>query len=406
MTCFFKDLTSWKDPSLSAAFLTAGNLVVLVSMFAADPFAWVQFFIVYGLLPLGLVARLGGLDKPILSACTRNSHVHLGGCDALNLMKIGIYCMFASRIVDWIGLPLLVGLVGNCVLLGPIVCKEFPARRLRSWVEEGRYLGIEKIHQGIEFIYNLHVLAASVFGGVFACVCVFVLSVLIDSLIVNALAVIGYLLILCFGLFPQIGGWLVAQLQPRISTVDMSLVWDVILWENYSVSISVFVCMYAFYLVSSFVGAWTLVAVLTGSGVAVWLMPMAVKEKWALLLDRQVLRVRKFVQELFDKFSKSAEATSLAAQSTGLEATVNVLVAAPQAAPLEASLPHAEAHETVEAPSAAHETVEAPSAAPTTSHAETPESDSPVPEVESNSGPGASPDVNANRPTSPIYFDE
>ena len=61
--CFFTKLVTWRDPNLSAAFLTVGNVVVALLLASGDALSWLLFALVFGVLPLGLAARLTGYDQ-------------------------------------------------------------------------------------------------------------------------------------------------------------------------------------------------------------------------------------------------------------------------------------------------------------------------------------------------------
>ena len=63
---------TWKDPNLSAAFLTAGNVAVMLLLLSGDAASWVLFGLVFGVLPLGLVARLSGFDQSVRETLARS----------------------------------------------------------------------------------------------------------------------------------------------------------------------------------------------------------------------------------------------------------------------------------------------------------------------------------------------
>ena len=314
--CFFTKLITWKDPNLSAAFLTVGNAVVLLVLLAGDALSWLQFFIVYGVLPLGLVARLTGLDRSVQfsessSAMARSyyeAHFY-ANLKGLGLVRLGVYLLILAQLIAVFGVPLMVGIVGNAVMLVPLLWAQFGSVVVSTVkqipIESVVSVGKQVYAVGIDTVAGLGPLAPAAVAGAGTFFGILLGSQLLtaDYMVVLAMRLVGYGIVVLFALLPVASvEKIVAQIVPspaRVESISRSFkvtewavaVKDVVLWENYPHSITAFVALYTIYFVSSFTGVGFLVAVGAGFVAAFHQAPMVYKEKVAGKLDQVVKNV-------------------------------------------------------------------------------------------------------------------
>jgi hypothetical protein len=318
LNCFFTNLITWKDPSLSAAFLTVGNAIVLLLLLSGDALSWLQFVIVYGVLPLGLVARLTGLDRSVRfsnaasAAKARNYYeVHVySQIQGLGLIRCGVFMILIGELVSYVGLPLMVGIVGNSVMLIPLVWEQYG----RVAMDQARQIPLKKAADSVRDIYtvgfntveSLGPLAPSAVGGLMVfmgfVVCAQLFSA--DSLLTWGLKTCGYIMVGLFALLPaSISDKIIAVVVPHPEHVETatksmnmndwtSVVKDIVLWENYPQSITAFIVLYSFYFISSYTGASSLLALCAAVGVAFHLAPTVYKEKAVAEANKLIKEVK------------------------------------------------------------------------------------------------------------------
>ena len=328
-SCFFTKLVTWKDPNLSAAFLTAGNLAVVLLLLSGDAASWVLFGLVFGVLPLGLVARLSGFDQTVRDMLVRSpspagsaqqqsqsyfeSHI-LSQLTSIGLIRLGVYFVVLARLFDVLGVPGTIWIVGNAAMLiplaltryGPIVVKEV---RDRIQIEKTVSLVKSTARSVSTTIGSFGPMAPAVSGGLVSFLAVIVASYLATSstLLVANMTLAGYVLILLFSILPlRVVEKTLASLVPSSETVQsvservkLSLIsnraLDLVLWENYKNSVVAFSCLYVFYFISKFVGVVVPVALGTGLFVAFTLTPTTLKEKAFAEIDKTMTKVRESV---------------------------------------------------------------------------------------------------------------
>lgn len=303
-SCFFKRLVTWEDPNLSASFLTVGNLAVAFLLFSANVSNWVLFLIVWGVFPLGLAARIGGFEKQLSfkSAESAIAHHYKGHIaeksSAQNIIILGVYLIIVAKLVSLFGVVMMMGIVGNAVLLGPMVVKQ-----LREKLGQVRVHGvsmesmIQKTNEGLSYtsalLTSLHPMAlpgavgASVFLGVLL-LGEFVTSQLF---LVSCLSIAGYVVVLSVVLLPAS---VVASVRDRFIPSEKSVtsvmgsleaskrmheVTRLFLWENYPRSIAAFIAVYSVYVVSSLVGVVPVIALVVAIAATIANTPTAVIEK-------------------------------------------------------------------------------------------------------------------------------
>ena len=315
--CFFTKLITWKDPSLSAAFLTVGNAFVLLMLLSGDALSWLQFLVVYAVLPLGLVARLTGFDQSIRLTSSSSAKVRtyyeshcFSQLQGIGLVRLGVYLVVVAQLVAMFGVPLMVGIVGNTVMLVPLIWSQFGPLMM----SQAKNIPIEAIAgqaksayvSGLDFVASFGPLAASALGGVSTFLAVILLGHMLSSefVLVFTLRLVGYGLVLVFALAPAgIADKAVAAVVPSPERVESSTrsikvadyssqIRNIVLWENYGHSITGFVAVYCFYFVSSFTGVTFLLALGAGVFVCFYLAPTVYKEKVAGELDRMIALVK------------------------------------------------------------------------------------------------------------------
>jgi hypothetical protein len=321
--CFFANLVTWKDPNLSAAFLTAGNLGVLILLLSGDAASWVLFALVFGVLPIGLIARLTGLDQQVRSYLTRapadqdkstpsyyESHI-VSQLTSIGLIRVGVYFVILARLFDMVGVAGTIWVVGNTVMLVPMLLWRFgpvAVEELQSRVNIG---GLSKmvsssVHSGLDTIASFGPMAPAVSGGILAFLAVIIASYLATSstLLVANMTLIGYGLILTFALLPlSVVERSVTALVPSASAIETmsdrvqltsvcKRITDLVMWNNYKNSVIAFASLYVFYFISKFVGVVIPLALGTGCFAAFTLTPTTLKEKALAELDKTIQQVR------------------------------------------------------------------------------------------------------------------
>jgi hypothetical protein len=316
----------WKDPNLSAAFLTTGNLVVLLLVLSGNALSWVLFALVFGVLPLGLAARLTGADKSFRESLTSSSgpssgsstpsyyetHV-LSQLTTVGLIRLGVYLVILANIVGFWGIPASLLLIGNAAMLlplgymryQPIVMQQIKIVRL------DKVAGL--IKGSLESLFNTIAafgpMAPAVFGGLLAFIGVIISSYVATStaLLVGNMRLAGYAIILTFAVVPpSLVEKTVTAFVPSPAVVEKIIdrvqlnaavrrVSDLILWENYKNSVLAFASLYGFYFVSKFIGVIVPVALGTGLFVAFTLTPSTLKEKAFAEIDKTIQQVRESV---------------------------------------------------------------------------------------------------------------
>ena len=333
--CFYSRLTLWRDPSLSAAFLTGGNLLVVLLLVSGDALAWLQFFLVFCVMPLGFIARLTGLDRYLSEISAPASpherarsyyetHVY-SQLTGFGFLKFGVYLVVTGVLIASLGIPVLIGLAGNLVMLAPLLWEWYGAQA----IDQVRQIEVPVINTiesakkifktGIETVESIGPMAPAVSAGLAVFVAVIVVSELVQStaLLVANLKAVGYVMILVCAFTP------ISTLENliKIATPSPSAVeeysksvhadeWikratELVLWENYKASLSAFVSLYAFYFISSLVGVAVPIALGAAGFVGFTLTPYVLKEKALAEMDRLVEKVKERVPPLY--VSKAAK---------------------------------------------------------------------------------------------------
>ena len=316
--CFFTNLITWRDPNLSAAFLTVGNAVVLLLLLSGDALSWLQFLIVYGVLPLGLVARLTGMDRMIRfsnsasAAKARNYYeVHVySQIQGLGLIRCGVFMILVAELVSYVGVPLMIGIVGNALMLIPLLWEQYG----QIVIAQAKQIPVKQAIDSAKDVYTLGFntiesfgpLAPSAVGGLVAFITVVVSAQVFtaDCLLTWGLRTSGYIMVGLFSLLPaSISERIIAVVVPHPERVETatksmnvndwtSMVKDVVLWENYPQSITAFICLYTFYFISSYTGVGSLLGLCAGVAVAYHLAPTVYKEKAAAEVNKVVKQVK------------------------------------------------------------------------------------------------------------------
>ena len=327
MSCFFTKLVTWKDPNLSAAFLTAGNLVVLLLLLSGNAISWALFGIVFGVLPLGLVARLTGSEKNVRRSLSPRpsstdgttsgpsyyeTHI-VSQLTPVGLIRLGVYLVLASRLIEVVGIAGSILLVGNALMLLPLgYIKYSPivAAQIRM-IHLDKLLSLVRDILGtvVETIASFGPIAPAVAGGLLAFLLVVISSYLATStaLLVANLSLAGYAIIVVFSVVPlsmiekAVGAIIpspaiIERLTERVQlSTATKRVTDLVLWDNYKNSVIAFASMYGFYFVSKFIGVMIPVALGIGLFVAFTLTPTTLKEKAFAEIDKTIGRVRESV---------------------------------------------------------------------------------------------------------------
>jgi hypothetical protein len=303
-TCFFKRLINWEDPNLSASFLTVGNLAVLFLTFSSDVSSWLLFLVIWGVFPLGLVARLGGFEnqvtvRPAEDALANHYKEHVFGSvrNTHKLLVGGVYLIIVSELMAMFGIVGMIGIVGNAVLLGPLLWK-----KIKPHLNEvKRSVSVSKIRDSVggkvgeveTKLVEVHPMAlpgavALVVFTLFYTVGEFVTS---KSFVVGSLALVGYLVVIACVLVPEEGlQYFRRHLVPAPEKIDKTFhaveankwfnqIKAIVLWENYPKSIVAFVTLYTIYFGASFTGIIFVGAVAAASAAAYSNTPDSVKEK-------------------------------------------------------------------------------------------------------------------------------
>ena len=349
--CFFTKLVTWRDPNLSAAFLTVGNLVVALLLVSGDALSWLLFALVFGVLPLGLAARLSGYDAnlrklPATPLSDASSHSHLsGGVSSAGLIRAGVLLVIAANLIAALGVPLAIGLAGNCVMLLPLAWIKYSPVLLAQL----KQLPIEQLlkaakalaRTGTDFIGSFGPMAPAVAGGIAATLAVLIWSYLATSrlMLVTNMKLVGYSVILLVVLLPvSATERAIAAIVPSAATMEkvtetvkfktiMGRVMDLVLWENYKQSVTAFAVLYGFYFVSSYIGVVLPVALATGSFVAFTLTPTTLKEKAYAEVDKALQQVRQSVEGplrgLRESLSRSASKEDMSPKSAAAASPVS-----------------------------------------------------------------------------------
>jgi hypothetical protein len=326
--CFFTKLVTWKDPNLSAAFLTAGNVAVILLVLSGDAASWVLFGLVFGVLPLGLVARLSGFDRTVRDTLARSptpvgspsdqssyfeSHI-LSQLTSIGLIRLGVYFVVLARLFDVLGVAGTIWIVGNTAMLIPLALTRYGAivvKEVRNRIQIEKTLIIVKstARSVSATIGSFGPMAPAVSGGLVSFLAVIIASYLATSstLLVANMTLIGYCLILLFSILPlSVVEKTLASLVPSSETIQtvservkLSLVsnraLDLVLWDNYKNSVVAFSCLYVFYFISKYVGVVVPVALGTGLFAAFTLTPTILKEKAYAEIDKTMNKVRESV---------------------------------------------------------------------------------------------------------------
>lgn len=291
--CCFTKLVTWKDPNLSAAVLTIGNAIVLLGLFATDPLAWAQFALVWGVLPLGLVVRVAGLEKYFgtrsIVAVSQNVLHHVELSSSASLIKAAIYLLILSRFVDLVGFALALGIIGNALMIAPLVW-ELYAKSMVDHVSAFSLSPVKRtVKEGYEKIASLGTFAPAIFGGLNTFIFILFVSNLCSSLLGYLLSIAGYSLLLCGAFDINIEFESKMTFLKKFETSEyFEITRKIILWDNYPKSIATFVALYAFYFVAAFTGTGLLVAAIAGSAVAMHLVPSVLKEKASIEIQKRV----------------------------------------------------------------------------------------------------------------------
>jgi hypothetical protein len=306
VSCWGKRLMKWEDPNTSAAVLTIGNILMLL-LLNDDPIAWLQFMIVFGVLPIGLVARVSGMDTRIREqlkfgniAKYVSNHTAVGGrespvpgdspADKGNfLIRFAVYMVIISEMVCVFGLILTIGVIGNACMLIPLIWKTLMAdyvKRIPLDHFQGRY--IWKIF--VEKLYSIDPLAVPMVAGLTVFIATIIAGRIAESVVIVALRVMGYILVVLFALVPietieRVAGDMIGKISSNMIIIrdvtDQVTGWieGIIFWDNYTVSLTALGFLYVTYLVSAFTGLTFVVGAVSGVATVHILLPGPVKEK-------------------------------------------------------------------------------------------------------------------------------
>lgn len=317
--CFFTKLVTWRDPNLSAAFLTVGNVVVALLLASGDALSWLLFALVFGVLPLGLAARLTGYDQnlrrmPATPLGETVAHSHL--CNQMSpagLIRAGVLLVVAANLVSVLGVPLAIGVAGNGVMLLPLAWRMYSPLVINKvkQLPVDQVVGLVKatVQQGTDFVGSFGPMAPAVAGGLAATIAVLIWSYLATSrlMLVANMKLIGYAIILLVALLPvSVTERAAKALIPSEATMArinetvrfktiVGRATDLVLWDNYKQSITAFAILYGFYFVSSYIGVVFPLALTAGSFVAFTLTPTTLKEKAFAEVDKAFQQVRQSV---------------------------------------------------------------------------------------------------------------
>lgn len=318
--CFFTKLVSWSDHNLSAAFLTAGNFIVLLLLLSRDAISWFLFGLVFGVLPLGLAARLAGMDKNVRMSLSPKSsgsntpsyyesHI-VSQLTTVGLIRLGVYLVILATVIGWLGIPGALLVLGNAAMLLPLAYMKYSplvVQQVKA-VHLDKLAGLVKqsIQTGFETIADFGPMAPAVSGGIVAFLAVIIASYLATSqaLLVTNMSLLGYGIIITFAVVPpSVVEKLVSSVIPSPAVVEkisdrvhlssaIRRITDLVLWENYKNSVTAFAAFYGLYFVSSYIGVVVPVALATGLFVAFTLTPSTLKEKAFAELDKTIKQVR------------------------------------------------------------------------------------------------------------------
>lgn len=324
--CFYTRLVEWKDPNLSAAFLTGGNALVLLLLVSGNALAWVQFFIVFCLIPLGFAARLAGLDKHLAELVRPGSpheqarsyyesHIY-AHITAFGLLRLGVYLLVGSQLIARLGIPLMVGLVGNLVMISPLVYNKYAHRVLVS-IRVPRVDVIAAWSKSVftataDSIAAFGPMAPAIAGGLIVFILVIVLGHVASStsILVANMKLAGYLAVMVCAFSPvDLIERFVRTITPTPATIEqysqavhadewIRRVTELILWENYRASLLAFVSLYCFYYISWYVGVALPIALGCSGFVAFALTPGAIKEKALAEMSKVVNQVKANVEPI------------------------------------------------------------------------------------------------------------
>jgi len=337
--CVFKKICSWEDANVSAAVLTAGNLFVLF-LLNENPIAWIQFGIIFGLLPLGLAARVFGFDTQLrnrLSGLSGGMFMSHGKGkdvkDSSDLIRVSVAMIVSSRMISQFGLPLTIGIVGNTVMLVPLIWSYVDMDQLKMVMTNGRKQ-LEDTGKSLgDMMHGIHEMMVPIVGGLMTFIVIVGVGKAVDTIFVTMLGLVGYGLLFAIAAVPEtvMSGRLVSGMGKSSMTIvygpEMkrfgSIVNSIVFWESFTRSVAAFLGLYGVYVVSSFTGLAFVVGSLGGLTVTFATSPSIVREKLEAKLTFLVTQVEAKMSSVLTKKTAEEESKPLATESDETVVLVN-----------------------------------------------------------------------------------
>ena len=293
--CVFKKICSWEDANVSAAVLTAGNLFVLF-LLNENPIAWIQFCLIFGLLPLGLAARVFGFDSQIrervsgISGSMFVSHGTRNKITASEVIRMSVGMICAARMISVFGFPLTLGIVGNLVMLVPLVWSYVDTEQITATSETVKKSAQESTKMLVDILHGVHEMLMPVIAGLLTFITIVGIGKVSDSIFVALLSLVGYTFLLGIAIAPETvtSGRIVSLIgsspmtkvyEPTLRKVGY-MVTSLVFWESFTHSVAAFLGLYAVYVISAFTGLAFVVALVGGLTVTFAASPSVVREKF------------------------------------------------------------------------------------------------------------------------------
>ena len=319
--CVFKKICLWEDANVSAAVLTAGNLFVLF-LLNENPIAWIQFGVIFGILPLGLAARVFGFDanvrdkfnllgsRIILLTPHNNGVGRKSMMEVADLIRVSVGMILASRMIAEFGLPLTIGIVGNLIMLVPLCWSSIKSHHSDEKIFASVQTEVRQVMEAVENKLNrVHEMTLPILAGLLSFLTIVGFGRIADKLFLSVLSLCGYSILITAAIYPPeqlIGGELMSTLISK-TYLDKEMkkiggiVSSIVFWNNFAHSVLTFVWLYGVYVVSAFTGLAFVVASLVALTVVFTLSPSVVREKMDAKLTALVTRLENKITAMFSK---------------------------------------------------------------------------------------------------------
>lgn len=316
--CVFKKICGWEDANVSAAVLTAGNLMVLF-LLNENPVAWLQFAIVFGLLPLGLAARVFGFDSTLRGKMSSLGIFAGHGktreeTKSADFIRIAIGLIVAARMISAFGLPLTIGIIGNLAMLVPLVWSYIDMKQVKTTLENFKNEVGKVVELVAEKAHQVDAMLVPILVGLAFFMLIIGFGKIVDTLFVALLGFAGYGILLAVAVAPEsltsghLGSRLEAASWTKMYEKEfnkvVTVVNSVVFWESFTRSVAAFLGLYGVYVVSSFTGLAFVVACLGGLTMTFSLSPEIVREKLEARLNALVSSVEAKVASMLTKQPK------------------------------------------------------------------------------------------------------